>query len=111
MHELPIARAVVAVATRHARGRRVVRVDLRIGHLRQVVAPALAFAFELSARETSAEGAALHIVPVAAAARCAACGAETVLNDFPFACPACANRDLTIVRGEELLVDAIEVED
>ena len=45
MHELSIAQAIVDVAARHAAGRRVERVQVRIGHLRQVVPSALAFSF------------------------------------------------------------------
>ncbi len=41
MHELSIAEAIVDVATRHAAGRRVVRVEVKVGHLRQVVPDSL----------------------------------------------------------------------
>ncbi|MGZ8697918.1 MAG: hydrogenase/urease maturation nickel metallochaperone HypA, partial [Gaiellaceae bacterium] len=37
MHELSIAEAIVTIAEEHARGRRVAKVELKIGHLRQVV--------------------------------------------------------------------------
>ncbi len=37
MHELSIAESVVAIACRHAAGRPVARVELKVGHLRQVV--------------------------------------------------------------------------
>ena len=41
MHELSIAQAIVAIVSRHARGRKVHRVELKVGHLRQVVPSAL----------------------------------------------------------------------
>ena len=47
MHELSIAEAVVAIVDRHAGGRTVRKVELKVGHLRQVVPDALTFAFEL----------------------------------------------------------------
>ena len=47
MHELAIAHSVVAIAERHAAGRRVRAVELRVGHLRQVVPSSLTFAFDL----------------------------------------------------------------
>ena len=47
MHELSIADAVVRIASRHAGGRRVAKVEVQVGHLRQVVPDALTFAFEL----------------------------------------------------------------
>ena len=46
VHELSLAGAVIDTATRHADGRRVTAVHLRVGHLRQVVPDSLAFYFE-----------------------------------------------------------------
>jgi Zn finger protein HypA/HybF involved in hydrogenase expression len=37
MHELAIAESVLEIACRHAAGRRVTKIELRVGHLRQVV--------------------------------------------------------------------------
>ena len=56
MHELSIADAVVTIASRHAAGRKVTRVDLKVGHLRQVVPDSLTFAFELVSAGTELEG-------------------------------------------------------
>ena len=111
MHELSIAEAVVRIACDHAAGRPVTRVEVRVGHLRQVVPSALAFAFELVATGTVVEDAELVIDHVPAAGRCAACGAESVLDGFPLQCAACGGLQLELLRGEELLVDAIELED
>ena len=79
MHELSIAGAMVEVALRHARGRRVAPVELRVGHLRQVVPSALEFAFELVAEGTPLEGAELRLEEVPAAGRCRSCGTDTPL--------------------------------
>ena len=106
MHELSIADAIVRIACRHADGRRIESIEVRCGHLRQVVPDSLAFAFTLVAEGTEAEGAELLLEAVPAAGVCRACGAETELDGFPFAC-ACGSFDLEIVRGEELLVDAV----
>jgi hydrogenase nickel incorporation protein HypA/HybF len=109
MHELSIAEAVVRIASEHAAGRPVAKVELKVGHLRQVVPSALAFAFELVAQGTVVEGAELVLEQVPAAGRCRACGAESVLAGFPLQCCACASVDLELLRGEELLVDALEL--
>ena len=111
MHELSIARAVVAIAERHARGRRVTRVELKVGHLRQVVPSALEFAFELVAAGTPVEGAGLEIEELRAVARCDACGAETVLERFPLLCGSCGGSELALTSGEELLVESLELEE
>ena len=68
MHELSVSSAVVDTVLKHAAGRRVTVVSLRIGHLRQVVPDSLAFYFELVSRETLCEGARLEQEYIAGAA-------------------------------------------
>jgi hydrogenase nickel incorporation protein HypA/HybF len=109
MHELSIADSVLEIVSRHAQGRQVERVELKVGHLRQVVPSALAFAFELLARGTCAEGAELLIEDVPAAGRCRSCGGVTAIEGFPLQCSACRGLDLELLAGEELSVDALEL--
>jgi hydrogenase nickel incorporation protein HypA/HybF len=111
VHELSIAEAVVDIALRHANGRRVHKVELKVGHLRQVVSSALEFAFELLSNGTALEGAELAIEHVPARGRCRACGTETTLATFPLQCGGCGGLDLELIAGEELLVDALELDE
>jgi hydrogenase nickel incorporation protein HypA/HybF len=125
MHELSISSAIVATAERHARGRRVTLVSLRLGSLRQVVPASLDFYFEIVARETVCEGARLETEYVAACMWCTACGHEWDPAPPPraghesspamvlpaFRCPACESAGAEVVRGDELEVDSIEVSD
>jgi hydrogenase nickel incorporation protein HypA/HybF len=110
MHELSIADAVVRIACAHADGRRIETVEIKIGHLRQVVPDSLAFAFTLVAEGTLAEGAELVMEEVPAAGICRVCGTESELPGFPLACARCGSLDVELVRGEELLVDALTME-
>lgn len=111
MHELSIAGSIAEVARRHAGGQRVTRVEVEIGHLRQVVPSALQFAFELVTRETVLDGAELAVTDVPARGRCRRCGGEGPLPDFPLACSACGALDVQVTAGEELLVSALEIDD
>ena len=110
MHELSIAQGVVEIASRHAAGRKVKTVELKVGHLRQVVPSALEFAFKLLAKGTPLEGAQLVIEDVPVRGRCRACGHETLMWAFPLQCAECGGLDLELLAGDELLVDALEVE-
>lgn len=110
MHELAIAESVVQIASDHARGRRVDAVHVAVGHLRQVVPGALTFAFELVAVGTPAEGARLQLREVPAVARCRDCGAESRQDAFPLSCRACGAVDVEVTAGEELVVEALEIE-
>ena len=84
MHELALAGAVIDTAERHAGGRRVTLVQLRLGELRQVVPDSLAFYFEHVARGTLCEGAALEYEVVTANLGCARCGAAWQLDEASF---------------------------
>ncbi len=111
MHELSLAEAVVDVALRHAGGRSVSSVELKVGHLRQVVPSALEFAFQLLSDGTVLEGAQLVIEEVPARGLCHRCATETTMTSFPLQCSICGALDLEILAGEELLVDALELEE
>lgn len=111
MHELSLAEAIVDIAEQHAAGRRVTRVDVRVGTLRQVVPSALTFAFELVAQDTVAEGAELVLEQVAARGDCRRCGRRSELPSFPLRCAACGGLDIEIVDGEELCVESLDVTD
>lgn len=111
MHELSIAEAIADVATRHAAGRRVVTVEVKVGHLRQVVPSVLEFAFGLVTQGTALDGAELQITQVPAAGRCRDCGVESVMEDFPLCCARCGGLSVDVFAGEELLVDALELEE
>jgi hydrogenase nickel incorporation protein HypA/HybF len=111
MHELAIAESVLAIATEHAAGRPVRRVELKVGRLRQVVPSSLEFAFQLLADDTSLRGAELVIEDVPAMARCRACGADTEQPSFPLTCGCCGGFDVEVIAGEELLLDALELEE
>lgn len=111
MHELSIAAALVEVANRHAAGRRVSAVEVKVGHLRQVVPSALEFAFELVAEGTDVEGARLELVEVPAQGRCRDCTAVTTMDGFPLACGCCGGFDVEVTAGEELAVESLELDE
>jgi hydrogenase nickel incorporation protein HypA/HybF len=111
VHELAIAGHVVEIAARHADGRRVTKVYLKVGHLRQVVPSALSFSFELVAQGTPVEAAELVLEEVPAAGLCRRCGAESRLGAFPLLCGTCGGSDLQITQGEDLYVESLEMEE
>ena len=111
MHELSIAEAVARIADAHADGRTVRRVELRVGHLRQVVPSALEFAFQLVTQGTALDGAELVIEDVPAEGLCGSCGARTTMDGFPLSCSRCGSLEVEVVAGEELEVDSLELEE
>ncbi len=110
MHELSLAGAVIDTAERHAGGRRVTLVRLRLGELRQVVPDSLAFYFEHVARGTLCEGAALEHETVPVTLACGACEATWQLETASFRCPHCEAANVVVESGNEFEVESIEVE-
>jgi hydrogenase nickel incorporation protein HypA/HybF len=111
MHELSIASAICATAERHAEGRRVTVVSVRVGRMRQVVPDSLRFSFDICARDTVCEGARLELAEITVRLRCTDCGWEWEPEIPAFRCPVCESAGVTIETGEELEVDFIDVEE
>lgn len=108
MHELSLSTAIVDTVERHAAGRRVSRVSLTVGALRQVVPDSLDFYFEIVGRGTVCEGAELRQTLVDGRARCDECAHEWTLDLPLFRCPQCGETAHP-VAGEEFMVESIEV--
>ncbi len=111
MHELSVADAVLNTAIKHAGGRRVTLVSLRVGRLRQVVPDSLRFYWDIVTRDTACENARLEVVGVEAGLGCCVCGYDWEMLTPAFRCPSCASADVRVRCGEELEVDYIEVEE
>jgi hydrogenase nickel incorporation protein HypA/HybF len=109
MHELSLSSAVVNTAVKHAEGRRVRVVSLRVGRLRQVVPDTLEFYFGFTARETVCEGARLEQDLVAARLGCGRCQREWEIDLPVFRCPDCGG-PARVIAGNEFEVESIEVE-
>lgn len=111
MHELAISSAVLESVLRHADGRRVTAVKLRVGHLRQVVPDSLAFYWDIVTRDGVCEGSVLEQEEIAARLACAACAREWEISLPVFRCPSCGGADVSVTAGDELEVESIEVEE
>jgi hydrogenase nickel incorporation protein HypA/HybF len=111
MHELSLASSIADIVHRNAQGRRVLRVEVAVGYLRQAAPAALSFGFQLVSMGTPLEGAKLDIRQVPVRGLCRVCGQEVEPEAWPLACPTCSSFELSITGGEELCVEAIEVED
>jgi hydrogenase nickel incorporation protein HypA/HybF len=110
MHELGIARNIVAIVRDAAKGRKVRRVTLEVGRLSGVMTDAIAFCFPIAAEGTVLEGAALDISEIEGRARCAVCGTEFEMPTLYAACP-CGARQVERLQGEELNIKTMELEE
>jgi hydrogenase nickel incorporation protein HypA/HybF len=111
VHELSLSSAIVGTAVKHAAGRRVSEVNVRVGRLRQVVPDTLEFYFEFVARGTLCEGARLEQEVLDARLRCRPCDTEWGIEIPAFRCPTCGGSEIVVASGNEFEVESIEVEE
>lgn len=114
MHELSIAMSIVDMAEEEATQRhgRVVAVHLRLGQLSGVVKDALLSCYGMASAGTLLEGSELRVEEVPVEIFCGACNAPRVLSSMQwFACPVCGTPSAAVVRGKELEVSALEIEE
>lgn len=111
MHELSLSGAIVNTVEKHAAGRRVSVVSLRVGALRQVVPDTLEFYFGFVSEGTVCEGARLEQELIPACLRCGGCGREWRPELPVFMCPDCGPGRVEVAQGAEFEVESIEVEE
>jgi hydrogenase nickel incorporation protein HypA/HybF len=109
MHELSLSSAIINTAVKHAQGRPVSVVSLRVGRLRQVVPDTLEFYFAFVARDTLCEGARLEQEVIDARLRCQPCDEEWAIEIPAFRCPTCGGSDVVIAAGNEFEVESIAI--
>jgi hydrogenase nickel incorporation protein HypA/HybF len=115
VHELSIVEALIdqvereVAASGHAG--RVTGVELVIGKLSGVYVDSIRFALELLAPGTILESAEVLIDEPGAVCCCDDCGARTETDELVTQCPACGSGDVTFEGGQEMLLQAIDLEE
>lgn len=111
VHEMAITQGIVDICLQHAGGRTVRQVVIEIGDLSGVVPEAVVFCFTACTADTTAAEARLEIRQIQGAGRCLDCGTEQPLARLYDPCRQCGGYALTLLRGEELRVVELEVDD
>ncbi len=112
MHELSLCRSIYSIAHRAAGGRRVLRIRLDVGELRQVIPETLCYCWGIVTDETPLAGSELAINHIAAIIACKDCGAQTRMRGIPMlVCGECGSGQVRVVSGEEFLLCSLDVKD
>lgn len=113
MHELPITQSILDLVVDHARragATRVTDVHLVIGELSRVVDDSVQFYWDILTEGTMAAAATLHFRRVPFQLECQDCAIVFEPNDSSFQCAGCGGGRVRVVGGDDLRVDAIDVE-
>jgi hydrogenase nickel incorporation protein HypA/HybF len=111
MHEMAITQGIVDICLQHTAGRAVRQVVVEIGDLSGVVPEAVAFCFSACTVDTLAAEARLEIRQVQGLGRCLDCSTEQPLARLYDPCRQCGSYALTLLKGDELRVVELEVDD
>ena len=91
---------------------RVIAVRLKVGELAGVVPDALLFCYDVAVRGTRLEGSRLEMTSLPIVVHCPCCARDVPLaTAWDFRCPTCGTPTTRIVQGNELEVDAVELEE
>ena len=110
MHEMALAEGILQVVLDAADDEKVRVVRLQIGRLQMVVPDSLEFSFQLVAAETPAADAKIVMEEIPARLKCSQCGSEGELDLPPFNCRQCGSSDIEVLSGDQVLVEAVELE-
>ncbi len=109
MHELSICSSIVGIVKKHAAGRSVSVVHVRIGAMRQIVPDTLVYCWSLVTESSELEGAELRVERIPAKIRCTDCGHEQVLDALTMVCASCTGRAVDLVEGDEFLITSLDL--
>ncbi len=90
--------------------KKVTRVMIRVGGVRKINPEVMSFIFAAASKDTPAEGALLSVMILPVTVKCLSCGKISVSEDSEFACPLCGSKNVQILSGLELNIEALEVE-
>ena len=90
--------------------KKVRRVMVRVGGVRKINPELMAFVFSAAAKDTPAEGALLSVMILPVTVKCLTCGKVSVSEEEEFACPLCGSKNVQILSGLELNIEALEIE-
>jgi hydrogenase nickel incorporation protein HypA/HybF len=113
MHELSVTEALLSLALEHAQraqAERITDVYIVIGQLSAVIDESVQFYWDAISAGTPAAGAALHFRRVPTSLRCQACGHRYAPAAEVLACPACGSVRVRLTSGDELYLEALDVD-
>jgi hydrogenase nickel incorporation protein HypA/HybF len=114
MHELYLAEAIINIVQDYAARdgfKKVNSVSLSYGRLSCIEPKALQFAFDVQAKDTPAEGAALEFQILPAMMHCFSCEKDLEVKALTGVCPSCGGNEVILTAGtEELQILELDVD-
>ncbi len=114
MHELAVTQGILDIAVAEAEKsgkRKVTQINIKLGVFSGMVPQCIQEYYDIISEDTAAAGAKLIFDKVPAVIRCRSCGAESEIERFRLRCPVCGDNKVDLIKGRELYIESLEVED
>ena len=114
MHERSVVRALFSHVSDllAARGAcRVISIRVRLGAFAGVEPVLFRLAFENMRQSSPFRDTTLNMETVDLEARCRDCGREFRVQSFEFVCPHCGGGKTDVIRGEDVTLESVTIED
>ena len=113
MHELSIAMSIVDIASKKATesfSEKVTQVELDIGTMSGIEFESLRFALSVAVKDTLLEGTRFKINRIEPLCECNSCTHLYAPGQDFGACPECGNLDIEYIRGKELQIKSLLID-
>jgi hydrogenase nickel incorporation protein HypA/HybF len=94
-----------------AKDKEVTKIVVKIGKMSGIEPYFLKESFDIFKEGTICADAEMEIEEVDIKIKCAECGEESLIEGFDFHCPKCGSSKTSIIAGEEMHIDYIEVKE
>jgi hydrogenase nickel incorporation protein HypA/HybF len=112
MHEISLLMSVIDKISRlceQNNWKNILRVTLKVGHLRHIDPEVFAFAFSSASVGTNLEGSEISIIEMPIIIKCRNCEKNSDTEDIKFVCPNCGSLKVDIISGTEFVIESIEI--
>lgn len=113
MHELSLAmsvREIVEDAAEKNNATKINEINIIVGEFSSVSVEALEFAMEAAKKDTIFENAVINIKSIKTVLLCSDCNAKSDMDDFVFICASCGSGAVTVISGDRMYVESIDIE-
>lgn len=113
MHEYSLVKSLLAqvrALQQKCEADRVVSIQVSVGEFSGVEPELFRSAYEMLIDASPLQGTELQMRRVSLVCRCNTCKNEFAISGFRFVCPECGGNDVTVLRGEDLVLESVTLE-
>jgi hydrogenase nickel incorporation protein HypA/HybF len=114
MHELAITESLLETVLNHgsdSRAKKIINIYLTIGELSSIVDISVQFFWDIVTKNTIAENSKLKFKHIKAEFICNDCTTKYGLGCHHLICPNCNSSNISLLAGDEFILQAIDIEE